>query len=335
VSEQEFREGLRAALAGEPALSFDPDRLITRARRESARRRSLVAAGVATTAVAVAAVAVPTIIGSPRAIGPAGPGADDPVPPCAAPSPVSKYVIPKPGGVPSPKPTVPLEKLSTKPPLPTDSKKVEPPPVKKPEPPPVDDCLPSGKPTPPPKPMIDIEWPPANITPAHYTAEQLRQRGAEMREYLSKRFAEVVPGATEIAPGEFGGEAAGAVADGQTYLEAFTGFTLNNARSAVDIWVSAPGAEGVTPSSECPPDMPPGCKVNQRPDGSLLVIKVEEAGADGQIQSVTHYRANGTAVRASGYNYDPTARSEVTYLKDITVTIDQLIALATDPALSL
>ncbi len=332
MSEQEFREGLRAAVAGEPALSFDPDRLITRARRESARRRSLVAAGVATTAVAVAAVAVPTIIGAPRTIGPAGPGVDDPATPCA----------------PVPKPTVPLEKLR-KTPLPTDSKKVEPrmesktveapAEPKKPEPFAADCPPPSGKPNQPsslapPKLTIDLDWPPADITPAHYTAEQLRQRGAEMREYLGARFAEVVPGATEIAPGEFGGEAAGAVADGQTYLGAFTGFTLNNARSAVDIWVSAPGAEGVTPSSECPPDRPPGCKVTQRPDGSLLVIN-DQSSDRAMILSATHYRANGTAVRATGYNYDPTASSKVTYLQEITVTIDQLIALATDPALAL
>ncbi|HEV2783411.1 MAG TPA: hypothetical protein VGX25_28845 [Actinophytocola sp.] len=334
MSEQELREGLRAALVDEPALSFDPDMLITRARRESARRRTLVAAGVATTAVAVAAVAVPTIIGVPRAVGPAGPGPDDPVPatPCAT----------------VPKPTMPLEKL-TKTPLPTDSKKVEPgkapktvvPPAEPKEPAPFD-CVPlTGKPTPPsgvepPKPVLDLDWPPAGVTPAHYTAEQLRQRGTEMWEYLSKRFAEVVPDATQIAPGEFGGEAAGAVADGQTYLEAFTGFTLNNARSAVDIWISAPGAEGVSPVENCPADVPPGCKVDKRADGSFLVIKEESGGArEASILSVTHYRANGTAVRATGYNYDPTAHSAPTYLEDIPVTVDQLVALATDPALSL
>jgi hypothetical protein len=66
VSEQELRDGLRVAVAAEPALSFDPDALIVRARKEIRRRRALVGAGAATVVVAVTAVAVPTVLGQQR-----------------------------------------------------------------------------------------------------------------------------------------------------------------------------------------------------------------------------------------------------------------------------
>lgn len=59
MSERELRDGLALAVAHEPPLSFDPDDVVVRARRETARRRALVGVGTATAAVAIAAVAVP------------------------------------------------------------------------------------------------------------------------------------------------------------------------------------------------------------------------------------------------------------------------------------
>jgi hypothetical protein len=59
MSERDLRDGLSLAVANEPPLSFDPDAVVVRAKRESARRRALVGVGAATAAVAVAAVAVP------------------------------------------------------------------------------------------------------------------------------------------------------------------------------------------------------------------------------------------------------------------------------------
>lgn len=66
MTEQDVREGLHGAVAGEPPLDFDPDALVTTARREVRRRRALVSASLATAAIAVAAVAVPVALGISR-----------------------------------------------------------------------------------------------------------------------------------------------------------------------------------------------------------------------------------------------------------------------------
>ncbi len=60
--EQDLRDGLTGALADEPPLSFDPDRLVARARREIRRRRSLVGVGGATAVIAVVAVVAATVL---------------------------------------------------------------------------------------------------------------------------------------------------------------------------------------------------------------------------------------------------------------------------------
>jgi hypothetical protein len=63
MSEEDVRDGLRGAVADEPPLDFDPETVVTEARQQIKRRRSLIAAGVATAAVVVAAVAIPVALG--------------------------------------------------------------------------------------------------------------------------------------------------------------------------------------------------------------------------------------------------------------------------------
>jgi hypothetical protein len=75
MSEHELREGLRSAVADEPPLAFDADRLVERAERGLRRRRSLVAAGAATFLVVAAAVSVPLTLGArPGLVPAAAPG---------------------------------------------------------------------------------------------------------------------------------------------------------------------------------------------------------------------------------------------------------------------
>lgn len=309
MSEQDLREGLREAVAGEPPLEFDPDRLIARARQDVRRRRAMVAATAATLAVASAAVAVPTILGSPR--GGAGPatqpsGSSSSAPPTTCTAWVK--VAPSPGA-PTTWSQVPVPTDLSAPDARAD----------------VLGCAgaPAGNP------------PTATVEPRRYTVQELRKRAAEMRQFMLAHFAEIVPGARDLDAGEFGGEAAGSIAEGQTYLEAFTGFTLNGARTAVDVHVAAPGPDAPNPNDDCTQGPTPDCTMDRRADGSLMSIKREDAGGTGRIVSVTHYRSDGTVVRASGYNYDPTGRTAPTYLPDIPVTVDQLVALAIHPALAL
>ena len=274
MSEEDVRDGLRGAVAGEPPLVFDPDELVETARRQTKRRRALVSVGVATTVVAVAAVAVPFALGIPRGDGGVAVGS----------RPVTSSTTPT---VTEPEDT-----------------------VTEPE---------------------DIEWPRPDIVPAHYTAEQLTQRGKEMQAHLSTTFATVVPGVAGVEVQPFGGESAGSVSDGQTYLNAFTRFTLAGTPYAVDVQAIAPGA-APAPDEQC--GAPGACEVQDLPDGSWLLI-MDESHDQARIASVIHYRNDGGVVRATGYNYDPTSPVAARYAPAVPVTIEQLTALATDPELGL
>jgi len=370
MSEQELREGLRAAVADEPALSFDPDALMVRAQREIKRRRALFGAGTATVAVAVAAVAVPTMLGSPRGGGnPAGSGGGWPADGCASGSvPPSPTVWYRPSDGPGPSfpysPSGPSE-----PPMPTElTVPSEPPsasfkvvvpssgavptfvpvpsgprPTEPPEPS-ASPCPPSSVPPPsssgPPtasgsasanQPQSDFPWPPPDAKQRHYTAAQLTARGAEMRAHLTTDFGRTVSGATDVSVEEFGGESTGAVADGQNYLNSFTGYARNGVHSAVAVAVFSPG-DGPSPSQACSEG---SCSVQQLTAGDRLVITKIDAGNGAEIVTVTHYRTDGAVVAVSGYNYDPTAKTAMQPQPSMPVTIDQLTKLATDPALGI
>lgn len=80
--EQQLRDGLRAAVADEPPLGFDPDRVAEDARRAVRRRRAVVASAGATVLVVGVIVGTASVAGSPEGRGPAGPASSAvPTPP--------------------------------------------------------------------------------------------------------------------------------------------------------------------------------------------------------------------------------------------------------------
>src|SRR5439155_7934319 len=110
-------------------------------------------------------------------------------------------------------------------------------------------------------------WPPPNVTPAHYTAEQLRQRGAEMQSYVGKRLAELVPNAMGIAPG--------AVTPGAGRVDGTIAFTVNGMAFNLTVSVFAPGAPGVpAPMQDCGPG---GCRILRSANAALLVADSEKS----------------------------------------------------------
>lgn len=354
MSEKELRDGLRDAVADEPPLAFDPDALMERARKEVKRRRALFGAGLATAAVAVAAVAVPTMLGSPRfgaatggarpesmtacgeasAVPPVEPPVEPPVAPSDFPIPSGppgvsyKVVVPSPG-------TAYAMPLSDEPAPPSAIPTGTPTPIPLPsDPPAVPEPCPSSDSTPPSAtPPSATPPPPVSSAPATaYTADELRKRGAAMAAHLAKAFPALVPAATNVKVDAFGGEAAGAVSDGQRYLDTFVHYSVKGKRTAVDVAVYAPGA-GPSPDSECGSNP---CSAAEGPGGTrLLTTRIAVGAGKATIVSVLHFRVDGSVVRVSGYDYDPTASTPFTPLGAMPVDEKQLTQLATDPELSL
>jgi hypothetical protein len=258
MSEEDVREGLRAAVSDEPPLNFDPAVLVTTARQRATRRKALVAVGMATVAIAVAAVAIPAAFN---------------------------------GG------TTPA---ANQPPSTQTSATTAP-----------------------------ATWPPSDVAAVDYTADQLRTRGEEMRGHLKVVVPAVLPEASGVEVGEFGGEAAGEFFDGQNYENAPVTFSVGGARYSIFVTAWAPGVTDVSPTTVCESRCEP---LGERDDG-ILMAKSENFDAGQKINTVYHFRDNGGIVQIAAYNYDMTGVQKV--LPTIPVTLDQLMRLATDPKLGL
>jgi hypothetical protein len=161
------------------------------------------------------------------------------------------------------------------------------------------------------------------------TRDQLVARGAEMQTHLETRFPVVVPGAKQVKVGLFGGEAEGAVEDGQNYLGSFLKFTLA-APTAIEVQARNDQDKDRTCTGA-------GCLQIPQQDGSLVVVRQVDTGdgspAEMMIKSAVHFRNDGTSVRVTTYNYDPTGQNGMVYQEDVALTVDQLTTLAVDPAL--
>ena len=259
MSEDDVRLGLRDAVLAEPPLNFDADALVATARRQTTRRRSFIAAGLATVAVAVAAVAVPAALGRTQA-----PVGDQPV-------------------------DQPVVTTTTS------------------------------------EPTVS-QWPPPDVEPVSYTADELRTRGGKMAGYLRDLLPEVLPSASKIVVAEFGGEATGKFYDGQTSMNTAVTFAVDGARYSIVITTWVPGA-AQSPTKLC------GAGEDCTWLDSTVVAKTEVLG-EANLTTVHDYRDTGAMVSVTSYNYDMTAVSP-TFLPASPVTLEQLTAIATDPELGL
>ncbi|WP_158847150.1 hypothetical protein [Saccharothrix deserti] len=140
--------------------------------------------------------------------------------------------------------------------------------------------------------------------------------------YLTKRFAEVVPDAKVLTAEYPGQNRAG-------YLTVVVRFHDGVGTSAVEVRLSTTPSrttrDQFCAAVEC-------AEPRQQADGSYLQFAVVTDSAS-VAHTVAHFRADGSVVQVSGYNYDPTKGDEVRTA--VAVTVDQLERLATDPKLAL
>jgi hypothetical protein len=124
------------------------------------------------------------------------------------------------------------------------------------------------------------------------------------------------------------------LADGQQYLTSFVHFTFNGVPTAVEVHVQSPTADQTGFERTCPT-----CTSTPQPDGSTVVTRQEDPGQGNnremKIVSAVHFRKDGSVVRISTYNYDPTSPQQPVYQKAVALEVAQLTALATDTAFHL
>jgi hypothetical protein len=178
-----------------------------------------------------------------------------------------------------------------------------------------------------------VQWPPAGVTPAHYTADGLRDRSHQMAAHLREKLPALLPKASKFNYGEFGGEASGAFSDGQMYVNAPVSFDIENGRYSIFVTVWAPGAPEMSPDKVCTASGA-YCKEVSKQDGGPIMAKTEDLG-DQTISTLYHFRTSGSVVQIAAYNYDMAGNAVPKYQPTIPVTLDQLVRLATDPELGL
>jgi hypothetical protein len=176
-----------------------------------------------------------------------------------------------------------------------------------------------------------VAWPPPGVKPANLTPDELRDAGERMTGHLREKLPAVLPSASYFRYGEFGGEASGQFYEGQTSINAAISFATDGGQGSVMITVWAPGAGEPGPSELCAAD-DASCEVID--DKGRIVAKTEDLG-DPTLTTVYHYRETGDMVSVTGYNYDVASTVPPTYLPAVSVTLDQLTAIATDPELRL
>jgi hypothetical protein len=143
--------------------------------------------------------------------------------------------------------------------------------------------------------------------------------------YLTGRFPEVVPGSkvTAVQVSE--------VRDVEpVHISAIVQFVDRIGPSGAVVRVTAPSQRGpfdrFCDEVECDEPL-------RREDGTRLVIGVTGDPATKVVVSraVAHQRADGSVVQVTAYGYGPGAGSE---LREVALTVDQLVRLATDPNLT-
>lgn len=144
--------------------------------------------------------------------------------------------------------------------------------------------------------------------------------------YLGELFSAVVPAAKDVKA-----DLTYAEVDLKrtVHVTGFVHFVDAEGRGAVNVMMSA--SPLLTPDEFCAGAT---CE-RSRPqdDGSTVELATSsDPGTKAVVYSVAHFRTDGSVVRISAYNYDPTRDAD---LRDgMPVTTDQMVRLVTDPGLA-
>jgi hypothetical protein len=174
------------------------------------------------------------------------------------------------------------------------------------------------------------QWPPAGVEPSYRTVEELQLRGEVLGEHLRAWLPETLTSATDFTFGAFGGEAEGEFYPEQTSVNAAISFTIDGKRYSMVVTSWLPGSSG-SPAKTCVANCH---RLPDQADGALYE-QTEDVDNKGVIETVFHFRDNGAMVSVAAYNYDMTSSVPPTYHPSLPVPLDQLVAVATDPALEL
>jgi hypothetical protein len=172
-----------------------------------------------------------------------------------------------------------------------------------------------------------VQVAPSSLFAPAPSANMPRHAATYLTTYLAARFPEVVPEVKVVKidftePYE---------QDRAGYLTGIVRFQDRVATSAIVVQLSTPPLR-LTPGEFC--DTTECGTLLPQADGSHLAsTSVIEPETNVTTRTVVHLRADGSVVRVSGYNHDPTTGGD--WRPEVAVSTEQLMLLAKDPKLSL
>jgi hypothetical protein len=172
-----------------------------------------------------------------------------------------------------------------------------------------------------------VQVAPSSVFAPAPSANMPRDAATYLTTYLAARFPEVVP-EVKVVKVDF---TEPYEQDRAGYLTGIVRFEDRVATSAVVVQLSAPSlrltSEEFCATAEC------GTLMRQTDGSHLVSTTVFEPDRNVTTRTVVHLRADGSVVRVSGYNHDPT--TGVDWRPEVAVSTEQLMQLAKDPKLSL
>ncbi|RKT84690.1 hypothetical protein SAMN05421805_12357 [Saccharopolyspora antimicrobica] len=205
---------------------------------------------------------------------------------------------------------------------------------------------------PPATPRVDavepISWPPAGMVRVELPEPQLIARGEQIELHLAESMSRTVPGARDISTEQQHGLGPGFGTEPPATVTVRAGFRRAVAQGSVlpvlvDVAVLGPGTVLAPPDQACGDGQPATrhCEQHVLADGSIAVDSSlglpSAAGASHHV--VRHFRVDGTVVSVTA-SFDtstahPDGISPASGLAQPPMDLAELIALATDPQLSL
>ena len=135
-----------------------------------------------------------------------------------------------------------------------------------------------------------LTWPPKDVTPVHKTKAELQQQADGFSAREQETFPRIFPGAQNVEPGNWGGEAEG-VFDDMQYMTNWTEFTVNGQDNTVFLQVNAPGFFSNSPAQVCEQNTCTGSESDHR-GGVTVFTKNDLYGT----ATAWNFRRNGEVV---------------------------------------
>lgn len=145
----------------------------------------------------------------------------------------------------------------------------------------------------------DLVWPPKDITPVHKTKAELQKQADGFTARQQQTYPRIFRGARDIVLGQWGGESAGSISDGQQYLTSWSTLTFRGQDTEVFTQVNAPGFFTLSPKELCERDKCTG-EVSDHKGGVTVFTERPEYGTT----IAWNFRRNGEVVWAQSWAPD-------------------------------